>query len=269
MNSSETTEGTDIPTSPYVVVTQKGAALWARINRPDRANACGTEVLQELEEWLDRAATDSTIRAVVLTGTGAAFCAGADVREGTTQGPNPDQLLRIISRGRDFVASFANFPKPTIAALNGAAFAGGFELVQAADLVIAVRGVRLGDRHIRYGILPGWGASARLPRLIGPKAASLLLLTGIDFEAEHPALRGLISEIVAADDLEPAVDRLVASLSGLNEGTATRMLKLTRAGLDVGIDVALDAEWTLLSDEVRSPDFIDRLQSFFHRGRTP
>jgi enoyl-CoA hydratase len=216
----------------------------------ERANACGPEVMDGLEHWLEHAGSDSSVRALVLTGTGSVFCAGADMKFGATVAGDPNASMAFIQRGRSLVDALVSAPKPVIAAVNGAAFAGGFELVQAADIVVAVAGVLIGDRHIRYGLLPGWGSSARLPRLIGRRPASRLLLTGLDATAEELAALGLVSDVVAADELESAVDRIVERLSTLDQQIVSLMLRLCRAAPDQTLDEALEAEWAALGDVI-------------------
>ena len=171
--------------APAVVVEHRGAASWARIARPDRGNACGSDVMEGLEHWLDDATADPATRALVLTGTGSSFCAGMDMKEGAALLGDAGAMEAYIRRGRDLVRRFAAAPLPTIAAVNGSAFAGGFELVLAADFAVAARSASLGDRHVIHGVVPGWGSTARLPRIVGHRAATRLLLTGETLTADE------------------------------------------------------------------------------------
>src|SRR5690606_13389530 len=127
------------------------------------------EVVEALDSALSSAESDPAVHAVVLTGNGRAFCAGADlkyVRE--TASGDETAVARFLDSVLGVMGRLEKFPKPTIAAINGLALAGGLELVLCCDLVVAARSARLGDAHANYGLLPGGGSSVRLPRKIGP-----------------------------------------------------------------------------------------------------
>jgi enoyl-CoA hydratase len=245
--------------TPTVVTTRRGAASWARIARPERGNACGSEVMEGLERWLAGAAGDPGVHALVLTGTDGVFCAGADMKEGARLAGEA-ALEAYIRRGRDLVDAFAAAPVPTIAAVNGAAFAGGFELVLAADLVVAARSARLGDHHVAHGVVPGWGSTARLPRIAGPRAAARLLLTGEVLTAEEMHRIGVVTTVVEDDRLEGAVDDLVERLA--SGPAARRVLELSRRSLERSLDEALAAEWEALVAHLSEPSFRDGVARF-------
>jgi enoyl-CoA hydratase/carnithine racemase len=237
--------------APAVVVETRGAASWARIARPERGNACGSEVMEGLEHWLDAVAADPTLRVLVLTGTGSSFCAGADMKEGASLLGDVAAMEAYIGRGRDLVDRFASAPLPTIAAVNGSAFAGGFELVLAADFAIAARSATLGDRHLTHGVVPGWGSTARLPRIIGRRAATRLLLTGETLAADEMRALGVLTAVVDDDQLEGAVADLVERLP--SGPAATRVLELSRRSLELPFDEALAAEWAAVVAHLSDP----------------
>lgn len=251
-------DGTE--TAPAVTIERRHDALWARLSRPDRGNACGPDTIAGLHQWLRRAA-EPGLRALVLTGSGNSFCAGADMRAGAEHLDDANALARYIRTGRSLVDAIAGAPLPVIAAVNGVALAGGFELVQAADIVIAARDVRMGDAHARHGVVPGWGSSARLGRLVGPKIATYLLLTGADLDADHWQRLGLVSQVVAVSDLEMSVDDVVAQLPA-DPATRARLLRLSRGGTDGSLDGALAREWQELTDHLREPGFLDGVRRF-------
>jgi enoyl-CoA hydratase len=244
--------------TPAVVTTRRGPASWARIARPERGNACGSEVMAGLERWLAEDGSDPDVRALVLTGTASVFCAGADMKEGASLAG--DAVAAFVRRGRDLVDAFAAAPVPTIAAVNGAAFAGGFELVLAADLVVAARSARIGDRHVVHGVVPGWGSTARLPRIAGPRAAARILLTGETLTADEMHALGVVTAVVDDALLEQAVDELVARLA--SGPAARRVLELTRRSLDRSLDEALAAEWEALVAHLAEPSFQDGVRRF-------
>ncbi|MDW5594857.1 enoyl-CoA hydratase/isomerase family protein [Conexibacter stalactiti] len=154
-----------------------------------------------------------------------------------------------------------------IAAVNGAAYAGGFELMLAADLVVAARSARVGDGHARHGIVPGWGSSARLPRIVGARAASELLLTGGDLSAEQALALGLVNAVADDDALVAAVDLLVERLTVPDAATTARILALTRATRDADGTLAADLarEWSALAEHVTAPAFAATVERFLGR----
>ncbi|MDO8187703.1 enoyl-CoA hydratase/isomerase family protein [Conexibacter sp. JD483] len=271
-------------TRDAVISFRRGAALWARIERPERGNACGPEVIDGLLDWLDRGADDDDVRVLVLTGSGSAFCAGADMRAGaellaadraavsardagaaaSAGDAAPSSLLAYLDRGGALVEAVARAAKPVVAAVNGAAFAGGFELLLAADLAIAARSARLGDAHARHGIVPGWGSSARLPRLIGARAAAELLLSGGAISAEEACRLGIVNAVADDDALDAAVDALVARLSVPDAATSGRILALTRAARDGdgALAAGLARERATLAEHVAAPQFAATVARF-------
>ncbi|OLT31662.1 hypothetical protein BJF79_00160 [Actinomadura sp. CNU-125] len=214
-----------------VAVERRGAALWARIDRPEAGNACGSAVMAGLEDWLDRAA-DPGVAVLVLTGTGRAFCAGADLAEGRALLGDPPALRAFLDRGRDLVRRLRAAPRPTIAAVNGAAYGGGLELLLACDIAVAARSARIGDRHAAVGQVPGWGSSVMLPLAVGPALARRLLLTGETWSADDAARRGLVGEVVDDAGLDERAADLACDIAALDAAAVARMLEVARPPLD-------------------------------------
>ncbi|HPU54417.1 MAG TPA: enoyl-CoA hydratase/isomerase family protein, partial [Burkholderiaceae bacterium] len=147
-----------------VLCAASDGAMWITLNRPAAMNAITPAIVEGIETALDQALNDPQVRAIVLTGTGRAFCAGADlkyVREQThgDESANAAFLQTVLH----LMNRLETFPKPVIAAINGLALAGGLELVLCCDLVIAARSAKIGDAHANFGLLPGGGSSVRLP----------------------------------------------------------------------------------------------------------
>lgn len=214
-----------------VVVDRRGPALWARIDRPEAGNACGSAVMAGLEDWLDRAA-EPGVGALVLTGTGRSFCAGADLAEGRGLLGDPPALRAFLDRGRDLVRRLRAAPRPTIAAVNGAAYGGGLELLLACDIAVAARSARIGDRHVAVGQVPGWGSSVMLPQAVGPALARRLLLTGETWSAADAARRGLVGEVVDDARLGERAAALARDIAALDGAAVARMLEVARPPLD-------------------------------------
>jgi len=245
-----------------VIFEARGGAMWITLNRPDALNAITPAVVSGINAALDKA-QQSDLRAVVLTGTGRAFCAGADLKfvrgeagdDEAALGRFLDTVLLVMNR-------IEAFPMPVIAALNGLTLAGGLELTLCCDLVIAARSAKLGDAHANYGLLPGGGGSVRLPRKIGPTRAKYLLYTGEFLPAEQLVSAGLVNEVVDDDLLIPATEKLVAKLVSKSPLGLRRMKALVDDGLEQPSAIALRQE--LLASEVhaRSHDLKEGLAAF-------
>jgi enoyl-CoA hydratase len=248
---------------PSVTSETRGGAIWITLNRPEALNAITPAVVNGVSAALDRAEHDPHLQAVVLTGTGRAFCAGADLKFVTAETRGDEAALsRFLNSILDLMTRIDEFPLPVIAAVNGLALAGGLELVLCCDLVIAARSAKLGDAHANFGLLPGGGSSVRLPRKIGPTRAKYLLYTGDFTAAEELVACGLVNEVVDDADLIAATERLVAKLSLKSSLVLRRMKALVDDGLEQPIDVALRQE--LIASELHafSHDLKEGLMAF-------
>ncbi|MGX4695416.1 enoyl-CoA hydratase/isomerase family protein [Streptomyces sp. JNUCC 63] len=226
----------------FVHITRRGTALWARLDRPKRANALGPEVITGLHRWLAEGADDPAVRVRVVTGTGRAFCPGADVRASAALG-DTEARLAFLERGRQLMSAIEESPLPVIAAVNGAAFAGGLELVLSCDVVIASEDAVFGDLHLPHGRIPAWGGSARLVRAVGPARASRMLLLGERFSATEMMGFGLVSKVVPGDRLAQAVDEATAALAEYDPLAVREMTALVRSVRRQPPDEGLNIEW--------------------------
>jgi enoyl-CoA hydratase/carnithine racemase len=249
---------------PFVLVEAKGAALWISLNRPASLNALTPEMLGQIANALDDAARNDHVRCVVLTGAGRAFCAGADLKavRGGADTPSSDPLRAFLAHAAEVTSKLADFPKPLIAAVNGLALAGGLEIALCADLVIAARSARLGDAHANYGLLPGGGSSARLPRKIGQTRATFLLFTGDSLSADEMQTYGLVNQVVDDSDLVPAVERVVGKLALKSPLVLRRMKALIRDGMDQPLHTALAMEMLANEAHASSHDLQEGLDAF-------
>jgi enoyl-CoA hydratase len=170
------------------------------INRPDVLNALNLQTIEELDDCLESVRRDAAIRALILTGAGEkAFVAGADINELARQTPLDGKATAL--RGQRVFQRLETLGKPSIAAINGFALGGGCELALACTMRIASRNARLGQPEVKLGILPGYGASQRLPRLCGKGIAYELILTGDMIGAEDALRIGLVNRVTEPADL--------------------------------------------------------------------
>lgn len=188
--------------SPLVLVEHpfEGCAV-VTLNRPRAMNALSAALRRELTATFDGLERDDATRVAVLTGAGRAFCAGLDLKE-LSQASDPSAAI-VADESVDPVRSMSGFAGPIIGAVNGVAITGGFELALACDVLIASNAARFADTHARVGLIPGWGLSQRLPRLIGAGRAKELSLTGNFLNAERAEAWGLVNRVVTPEELMP------------------------------------------------------------------
>lgn len=227
---------------PDVVVERRGRALWARITRPGRANSIDPRTVDELGAWLDAGSAEPDVAALVLTGSGRVFCAGADVRASAALG-DPEARLAFLDGARTLVDRIAAAPVPVIAAVNGPAFAGGLELALACDLVAAAESAVIGDLHLPHGRIPGWGGANRLIRAVGTATATRMLLLGTRLTAAEGAATGWVAAVTSDDDLESVVDAWTATIAELPRKALLDMVGLLRDTAETAGRAALEREW--------------------------
>ncbi len=245
-----------------VLVGRRDGAVWVTLNRPAALNAITPDVVAGITKAL-ALADDPTIKAVVLIGTGRAFCAGADLKFVNDASQNDETATaQFLDSILNMMACLEACPRPVIAAVNGLALAGGLELVLCCDLVIAARSAKLGDAHANFGLLPGGGGSVRLPRKIGPTRAKYLMFTGEFLPAEDLVTCGLVNEVVDDSELMVAAERLVAKLGSKSSLVLRRMKALVDDGLEEPKDVALRSELVVSEVHSHSHDQKEGLAAF-------
>ncbi|MBI3992931.1 MAG: enoyl-CoA hydratase/isomerase family protein [Candidatus Lambdaproteobacteria bacterium] len=249
---------------------RRGAAGWAVLNRPDAMNAISPELVEDLVEVMDAAQADEAVKALVITGKGRAFSAGADLKFikqafGEPGFPTFNKFIRHLLL---VFKRLEAFPKPVIAAVNGLALAGGLELLLCCDVVIAAESARIGDAHANFGLLPGGGGSARLPRKVGPTWAKYLLFTGEFFPARDLVGPGLVNRVVPDGELEAATEKLVASIGKKSPLGLRYMKDLVNFGLEQSLETALYQEILAFQGYSQSKDIKEGL-SAFNEKRTP
>jgi enoyl-CoA hydratase/carnithine racemase len=209
----------------------------------------------------------------VITAAGRVFCAGADLKLVAGLSAMPPQqaaagLLEFLTAVGRLFDRIESFGKPVIAAVDGLAVAGGLELVLACDIVIATEAARFGDAHANYGLLPGGGGSARLPRRVGPATAKYLMFTGRDLPAGDLACTDLITVLVGADaDLKSVVDACVSDIAAKSPRGIQVMKQLVRSGLEHEPSAARAGELDALAQHALSEDFTEGLRAFSEKRR--
>jgi len=223
---------------PVLRVEKQDGVAQLTLNRPGSMNALSSELRTALLEEFAALSDDSSVRVVIVTGAGQrAFCAGLDLKElgGEAPGVGHEGTRRVISGGGDLVAAIEGLEQPIIGAINGVAITGGFELALACDVLIASTNARFADTHARVGIMPGWGLSQKLSRLIGVYRAKELSLTGNFIDAEQAERWGLVNRVVAPDALLPACQSLAKDMLSC----VPEMLSSYKRVIDLGFSESL------------------------------
>ena len=195
-------------TDPLVLTEKEEGVCLVTLNRPDALNALSSALRAALAETLIELSRDSDTEVIILTGAGRAFTVGLDLKE---LGGEVDAASTTSSV--DLSEAMDRLPQPVIGAVNGFAITGGFELALMCDFLIASPEARFADTHARVGVVPGWGLSQRLPRLIGINRAKELSLTGNFLDAQTAEAWGLVNRVVPAEQLLP-VARSLATRRG-------------------------------------------------------
>jgi enoyl-CoA hydratase len=213
------------------------------IDRPKVLNALNAETIGELAAAFDDLANDDEVRVVLLAGAGGrAFVAGADIRELAALAPGEAQAF--AQRGQPVFRRIETLGKPVIACIQGFALGGGCELAMACTIRVAAEDAKLGQPEVKLGILPGYGGTQRLPRLVGRGAALKLLLSGAIIDAREALRIGLVDEVVPAEQLMPRAEALALEFAANAPLALGEVLRVVDEGFDqpIGKAVAIEAE---------------------------
>jgi enoyl-CoA hydratase len=237
---------------------------WLTVNRPDKLNALNGAVLTELSAAFEGALGDASVRVVALTGAGEkAFVAGADIAE--FQGLSALAAQRLAARGQGLFSGIEGAAKPVIAAVNGFALGGGCELAMACHLRVASANARFGQPEVKLGLIPGYGGTQRLPRLVGRGRALELLLTGGMIDAATALSWGLVNRVVEPGALREAVQKLAAEIMAVSPLAATRCLEAVRLGADTTIEKGLEGEAAMFGLCAASEDMREGAAAFLEK----
>ena len=223
-----------------IVLTETNEGITTvTLNRPEHLNALSVELRQKLGEVFIKLRNDTETQVIILTGNGRAFTSGLDLKELGQQGMN------TTSSGKETVdlqKAIREVGKPVIGAINGFAITGGFELALACDILIASTEAKFADTHVRMGVVPGWGPSQRLSRLIGASRAKQLSFTGNYLSAETAERWGLVNEVLEPDELLLYCQKLAKDITSVNQDTLKEVHRLIDYGWENSLAEGIDEE---------------------------
>src|SRR6201997_3668472 len=244
-----------------VLYQKKGPIAYVTINRPKVLNALNAKTISELRSAFEDARDDSEVRGVVFTGAGdKSFAAGADISEMANDTPlTAEQKTRS---GQALTELIENLGKPVVAAVNGFALGGGCELAMASTIRLAGETARCGQPEVTIGIIPGYGGTQRLPRLVGKGRALQLILSADMIDAQEAYRIGLVNEIVAKDNLLPRAEAILNKIKA-NAPTAVKLaIEAANRGLDVSLAEGLNIEASLFTQCLATEDRKEGVAAF-------
>jgi enoyl-CoA hydratase len=254
-----------------VLLDRRGGTVVLTLNRPEKLNALSAQVFVSLRETLDQLAEDESISALILTGAGAAFCAGTDIAE--LDQWNPDKGAALSRRGQELCNQVESFPAPVIAAVNGIAAGGGCELMLGCHLRIASVEARFSLPEIKLGLMPPYGGTQRLERDIGVARAREMMLTGKWISATEAEAIGLVNRVVASADVLNEALSLASHIEKLSASAIRACLKAVTVGVELPFEEGLLLERELFAELFAGDDaregtraFLEKREPVFNRS---
>jgi enoyl-CoA hydratase len=240
----------------------EGIATITLANPP--SNVLGTPVLKELDRVFGDLEEDDDVRVIILTARGKFFCPGADIRE-LAQLTSALQGMELSGLGQALLNRIERLDKPVIAAINGACLGGGLELAMACHMRVAAAGILFGLPEIKLGIIPGFGGTQRLPRIIGPSKAAELILTGDTITSDEALALGLVNRVVPARDVLAQANSLAGLITAKSRTATQAALRAIRTGLDGPFAGGLANEAELFGQLCESPDKKEGTTAFLEK----
>lgn len=249
-----------------VTVERREAIAVVRVNRPEKLNALNAETVEALAQAFAGLRDDDGVRGVILTGAGEkAFVAGADIQELARM--DPLSGVAVSRQGQRVLLEIERFPRPVVAAVNGYALGGGCELALACHLRLASENARFGLPEVSLGIIPGYGGTVRLARIVGLGRATQMILTGEMIDANDALRMGLVSAVVPQDQLLNTAAELLGKILK-NGPVAVRLaLQSIYRALDSGIEDALAFEACLFGLLAATEDMREGLRAFLEKRK--
>ncbi|MBI5033316.1 MAG: enoyl-CoA hydratase/isomerase family protein [Chloroflexi bacterium] len=244
-----------------------GAIAYITMSRPEALNALNGKVLHELKDVLAQVRANRAVRAVILSGEGTAFIAGADIKEMQALAAKPAAIRAFTDFGQGVLRDIETLPQPVIAAINGFALGGGLELALACDIRIAATEARMGFPEVGLGILPGFGGTQRSARLAGRGLASELVFTGDLIDAEQAARIGLVNRVVAPAQLMQTARKMADRIASRAPLAVAKAKWAILASQELPLSKGLVFEVDRVSEAMATPDRVEGMQAFIEKRK--
>jgi enoyl-CoA hydratase len=249
----------------YILTQMEGQILTLTINRPDKLNALNRQTLEEIKQIISQAESNSAVRVIIITGAGQkAFAAGADISEFASY--DAQQGEELSRHGQAIFALIENCRKPVIAAVNGFALGGGCELAMACHIRYASENARFGQPEVKLGIIPGYGGTQRLPRLIGIGQAIEYLITGEMMDARQALQYGLVNKVTSPEELMPACKELAGKILQQAPVAIAELLQCVRHSFHKHTD-GYETEVRSFGHCIATEDFKEGTLAFFEKRK--
>jgi enoyl-CoA hydratase len=236
------------------------------INRPKALNALNKQALQEISARLDSAEEDDTVKVVVITGSGdKGFCVGLDLK--FVKGINAVDGMNLSLLGQKLTKKIEELKKPVIAAINGYALGGGLELAMACDLRIASETAKVGQPELNVGLIPGWGGTQRLPRLVGRGIAKELVFTGKMIDAKTAEKLGLLNKVVPSEKVKSTVEEVADELMTKPPVGLQLVKQLINSSIEVALAKGLLQEAQAFGVLASTEDFDEGVAAFIEKRK--
>jgi enoyl-CoA hydratase len=262
---------TIIMSEPVVLVTKEGGIATVTLNRPEKLNALNRDLRLNFCRVMQELRDDPEAQVVIITGAGRAFCAGLDLRELGEDAKTESGALVRDGTNVSFISVIEDMNVPVIAAVNGFAVTGGFEMVLACDMIVAAEDAQFADTHARVGVMPGGGMTARLPRAIGIRKAKEFSLTGNYLSAREGERMGLVNRVVAPGQAVTEARVLATQILSANQSIVRQLKKLyeltTRATLQDGLRIEQEF-FRAYNSNSNLKDFDQQREAVMERGRS-
>lgn len=252
-----------------VLYERRGAGGWIILNRPQEMNAISPSWIAEVGRVLTLAEEDHDVRAIVITGRGKAFCAGADLKANLAflEKGSATIVQRFLQPLSDLLRRMRNCPKPVIAAVNGYCMAGGLETALCCDLIIAAESAFFGDQHSIYGLLPAIGGAQGLGRNLGPMRAKEIMFMGDRYSAQQFYDWGLVNKVVATANLEKETEAMVERLAERSPAGLRRMKQMVNDEFEMHWESAARYELSLTEAHLGGRDVREGLEAFVQKRK--
>jgi enoyl-CoA hydratase/carnithine racemase len=250
-----------------IIYEKKDKIVSITLNRPDQLNALSPDVYRELYQACEDIEADDDIRVIIFKGEGKAFCAGADLKAMQPSLEKASLCVKYLEMCHRTYNQIENLTKPTIAQVHGMCLAGGIELIESCDIIIACESARIGDQHAARGLVPGGGGTQRLIRQMNFRKAKEILLTGAWMSAAEAYEWGFINKVVPDDQLEQAVMEMAEKLAKQSPMCSKTIKWLCNKGIQADLTTALRMEIASTAQHAFTDDFREGIASFMERRK--